>query len=40
MRQVYTLVFDDDGYVIDVLYDDKACGLSALQIQHHKTTNV
>jgi len=40
VRQVYTLVFDDDGYVIDMLYDDKASGLPALQMQHHKATNV
>lgn len=34
VQQVYTLVFGDDGYVIDVLYQDKSSGMSALQIQH------
>lgn len=37
-QQAYTLVFSKEGYVIDVLYQDKSTGMSALQIQHKSMT--
>jgi len=35
-NQMYILVFGQDDKVIDVIYQDKSTGLSALQLQHNR----
>jgi len=34
IQQIYTLIFGNDGYVIDVIYQGQRTGMSALQMQH------
>ncbi|MCW9023099.1 MAG: hypothetical protein OQK73_00310 [Gammaproteobacteria bacterium] len=35
-NQMYILVFGQDGNVMDVIYQDKSTGLSALQLQYQR----